>query len=149
VLKSPINRIINSNPVYSHCIHVTVCVTENTHFIYFYWMTLEPSPGIESVTASSNSPSYRDLNCWFGQVAINLSPPLSLSLWLYCPLLDFDRFFSFLIFYAVGRTPWAGDQPIAVPYLHIEQHELGINARRHPCLEWNSNTRSQYSSGRR
>jgi hypothetical protein len=26
-------------------------------------------------------------------------------LWLYSPLLDLGRFFSFLIFYAVGKTP--------------------------------------------
>jgi hypothetical protein len=28
-------------------------------------------------------------------------------------LLDIGRFFSFLILYIVGRTPWGGDQPIA------------------------------------
>jgi hypothetical protein len=37
---------------------------------------------------------------------------LSLSLWLYSPL-DLGRFFSFLILYTVGRTPWKGDQPVA------------------------------------
>jgi hypothetical protein len=30
-------------------------------------------------------------------------------------LLDLSRFFSFLILYAVGRTPWTGDQPVARP----------------------------------
>jgi hypothetical protein len=34
---------------------------------------------------------------------------LSIYLWLYNPLLDLGRFFSFLILYTVGRTPWAGD----------------------------------------
>jgi hypothetical protein len=28
-------------------------------------------------------------------------------------LLDLGRFFSFLILYSVGRTPWMGDQPVA------------------------------------
>jgi hypothetical protein len=37
---------------------------------------------------------------------------LSLSLWLYSPL-DLSLFFSFLILYRVGMTPWTGDQPIA------------------------------------
>jgi hypothetical protein len=37
-----------------------------------------------------------------------------LSLWLYSPL-DLSRFFSFLILYTVGRTPWTGDQPVARP----------------------------------
>jgi hypothetical protein len=36
-------------------------------------------------------------------------------LWLYSPLLDLERFFGFMIFYTVGRTPWTGDQPIARP----------------------------------
>jgi hypothetical protein len=39
----------------------------------------------------------------------------SIYLWLYSPLLDLGRFFSFLIFYTVGRTPWTGDQPVARP----------------------------------
>jgi hypothetical protein len=30
-------------------------------------------------------------------------------------LLDLDRFFSFIILYTVGRTPWPGDQPVARP----------------------------------
>jgi hypothetical protein len=28
-------------------------------------------------------------------------------------LLDLGRFFSLLILYTVGRTPWTGDQPVA------------------------------------
>jgi hypothetical protein len=39
----------------------------------------------------------------------------SIYLWLYSPLLDFGRFFNFLIFYTVGRTPSTGDQPVARP----------------------------------
>jgi hypothetical protein len=39
----------------------------------------------------------------------------SIYLWLYSPLLGLGRFFSFLIFYTVGRTPWTGDQPVARP----------------------------------
>jgi hypothetical protein len=32
--------------------------------------------------------------------------------------------FSFLIFYAVSRTPWTGDQPVAKPLpAHTEQHK--------------------------
>jgi hypothetical protein len=43
-----------------------------------------------------------------------ISLSLSLSLWLYSPS-DLGRFFSFLILYTVGRTPWTEDQPIARP----------------------------------
>jgi hypothetical protein len=32
--------------------------------------------------------------------------------WLYSPLLSLGRFFSYLTFYTVGRTPWMGDQPV-------------------------------------
>jgi hypothetical protein len=30
-------------------------------------------------------------------------------------LLGFDFYFSFVILYTVGRTPWTGDQPVARP----------------------------------
>jgi hypothetical protein len=33
----------------------------------------------------------------------------------YSSLLDLGRFFSFLVLYTVGRTPWTGDQPVAKP----------------------------------
>jgi hypothetical protein len=38
---------------------------------------------------------------------------LFICLWLYSSLSDLGRFFSFLIPYTVGRTPWTGDQPVA------------------------------------
>jgi hypothetical protein len=44
---------------------------------------------------------------------------LSIYLFIYgftvSPFFDLGRFFSFLIFYTVGRTPWTGDQPVARP----------------------------------
>jgi hypothetical protein len=65
-------------------------------------------------------------------------------LWLYSPLLGLGRFFSFLLPYTVGRTPWKGDQPIARP---LPTHRT--KSHRHPYLEWDSNPRSQRSSERR
>jgi hypothetical protein len=56
--------------------------------------------------------------CWIkhGQnQSICLSIYLSSYLWLYSPLLDLGRFFSFLILYTVGWTPCAGDQHVARP----------------------------------
>jgi hypothetical protein len=41
-----------------------------------------------------------------------LSIYLSIYLCFYSPLLDLSRFFSFLIFYTVGWTPWTEDQPV-------------------------------------
>jgi hypothetical protein len=63
-------------------------------------------------------------------------------------LLDIGRFFAFLILrvyeYTFSRIPWTGDQPVA---RSLPTHR--INAHRHPCLEWDSNPRSQRSSERR
>jgi hypothetical protein len=42
-----------------------------------------------------------------------------------------------------------GISPTQSHYLHTGQHKHRINADRHPCLEWDSNLRSQRSSGRR
>jgi hypothetical protein len=44
----------------------------------------------------------------FRGLSIYLSIYLSIHLWLYSPLLDLGRFFSFLILYTEGRTPWTG-----------------------------------------
>jgi hypothetical protein len=59
------------------------------------------------------SPIYRH----FISLRTNYSPqrPVTLLLWLYSPLLGLGRFFSFLIFYTVGRTPWTGGQSFASP----------------------------------
>jgi hypothetical protein len=55
-----------------------------------------------------------------------------------------------LFLYTAGRTPWTGDQPVAKP-LPTQRITQTQNKRthRHPCLEWNSNPRSQRSSERR
>jgi hypothetical protein len=42
-----------------------------------------------------------------------------------------------------------GISPSQGRYLHTEQHKDRINAHRRACLEWDSNPRSQFSSGRR
>jgi hypothetical protein len=52
------------------------------------------------------------------------------------------------IFYTVGRTPWTGDEPIARP-LPTQGNTNRKNAGRHPCLDWDSNSRSQCFSGLR
>jgi hypothetical protein len=85
------------------------------------------------------------LFCWY-KLRVGTMPHQSsfFHIWLYSPLLDLGRFFSFLIFYTVGRTPYAGDQHIARPLL-IHR----INAHRHPCFKWDLNPRSQCLSGRR
>jgi hypothetical protein len=48
-------------------------------------------------------------------LSIFLLACLPACLWLYSLLLGLSPFFSFLIFYTAGRTPWAEDQPVARP----------------------------------
>jgi hypothetical protein len=55
--------------------------------------------------------------CLTISLSIYLSICLTIYLWLYSSLLDLGRFFSFLILYTVGRTPWTGDHPVARPLL--------------------------------
>jgi hypothetical protein len=82
-------------------------------------------------------------------LSICLSIHLSVCLWLYSPLLDLGRFFSFLIYtQSVGLLGRGISQPSG-HYLHTGQHRHGINAHRHPRLEWDSNPRSQCSSRRK
>jgi hypothetical protein len=64
-------------------------------------------------------------------------------------LLDLGRFFSFLIYIQSVGHLGRGISPSQGRYLHTEQPKHRINAHRHPCLEWNSNSRSQRLSERR
>jgi hypothetical protein len=61
------------------------------------------------------------------------------------PLLQFRN-----LFYTDSRTPWTSDQPVARP-LPTHRTTQTQNKRIHsnPCLEWDSNPRSQRSSERR
>jgi hypothetical protein len=53
-----------------------------------------------------------------------------------------------LFIHSRRRLGW-GISPSQGRYLHTEQQKHRINAGRHPCLEWDSNPRSQGPSGRR
>jgi hypothetical protein len=46
--------------------------------------------------------------------------------------------FQFRDPYTVGRTPWTGYQPVSRP-LPTQDNTNRINARKHPCLKWDSN----------
>jgi hypothetical protein len=64
-------------------------------------------------------------------------PFIFLSVYGSAALVYLGRFFKFLNQYTLGRTHWTGDQAVGRP---LPTH--GINAHRHPCLEWDSNLRS-------
>jgi hypothetical protein len=63
-------------------------------------------------------------------------------------LVDFGRFFSFLTYTQSVGLLGRGTSPSQGRYLHTEQHRNEINAREHPCLEWDWNPRFQCSRGR-
>jgi hypothetical protein len=61
------------------------------------------------------------------------------------PLLQFRN-----IFYTDGRTPLTSDQPVARPLsIHRTKQIQNKRAYRHPCLERDSNQRSQHPNERR
>jgi hypothetical protein len=98
-------------------------------------------------TAASNRipPTLQTITSYFiDRATLDRIHTKLLLLRLYSPLLGLGRFFSFLILYTVGKTPWTGNQPVARP-LPIHR----TNAHRHPCLQWDSNPRSLCSSERR
>jgi hypothetical protein len=74
----------------------------------------------------------------------------TIYLWLCSPFVALWSLFSSLIFLtqSVGHLGRA-ISPSQGRCLHTGQQKHGINANRHPCLEWNSNPRSQCLSGRR
>jgi hypothetical protein len=74
---------------------------------------------------------------------------LFISLWLYSPLLDLGRFFSFLIPYTAGRTPWRGDQHVAVPLPTQWTTRTQNKGAQTSMPEWDSNPWSRGSNERR
>jgi hypothetical protein len=70
--------------------------------------------------------------------------------WLYSPLLGPGLFFSFVIYFTqtvglLGRVI----SPSQGCYLHTGQHKQNKRTHRQPCIEWDSNPRSQRLSERR
>jgi hypothetical protein len=64
------------------------------------------------------------------------------NLSIYLSIYGSGCFFNFLIFYAVGRTPSTGDEPVARPLPKNRTAETqNKRTHRHPCLKWVSNPR--------
>jgi hypothetical protein len=61
-----------------------------------------------------------------------------LFLWLYSPFLGLGRFFSYLIRYTVGRTPWTGNQPVArhLPKRRITQTQKWTHTIHEISMPW-------------
>jgi hypothetical protein len=65
--------------------------------------------------------------------------------WLYSPLLDPGLFFIIVIFF----TQTAGLLGQVISPSHTTTQTQNKRTQKHPCLEWDSNPRSQRSSERR
>jgi len=63
-----------------------------------------------------------------------------------CSNSEFDFWNLWIYFHTFGRTPWTGDWPITRP-LPTQNSTTQKNADTHPCLEWDSNPRSQCLRG--
>jgi hypothetical protein len=98
--------------------------------------------------------SWRTAACSSGRTGrtICVRPSgILLLLWLYSSLFGLGHFFSFLILYTVGRTPWTVDRAVArpLPTHKTTQTQNKCTQYRQPCLVWDSNPRFQCSSERR
>jgi hypothetical protein len=106
------------------------------------------TPRTDSVREQSNAKRVPLSPVTSGIFQLRFLVSKHLSLWLYGPL-DLGRFFSFLIYTQSVGLLGRGISPSQGRYLHTDQHKHRINAKRNPCLEWDSNPRPQCSSGRR
>jgi hypothetical protein len=101
--------------------------TRNWRYLAFY-------PGISIKKTLSQDSGSRDSRPKCESRLLDYEAEL-IYLWLYSPLLGLGRFFSFLILYTVGMTPWTGISPSQGRYLHIEQQKHRINADIHALSE--------------
>jgi hypothetical protein len=106
-----------------------------------YRSKIYPTNSSSSEPHHANSERYRPLNCPKGDYYLSVA--------LTVLLLDTGRYFSILIYTQSVGLLGQGISPSQGCYLHTEQHKHRITAHRHPCLEWDSNPRSQRSSDRR
>jgi hypothetical protein len=74
---------------------------------------------------------------------------LLLSIYVGIAFVELDRLFSLLIHTLSVGILGRRISPSQSCYLHTGQDKHRINAHRHPCLEWDSHTRSQRLSERR
>jgi hypothetical protein len=93
-----------------------------------HWEKIKSCNKLFIITTTTVVVIFQELASWLVLVQ-NLSSETYESIW------------------TVGRTPWTGDQPNARP---LPTHRTAQkNADTHPCLKWDSNPRSQCSSGQR
>jgi hypothetical protein len=121
----------------THCPAV-ICGSRNVMFVCLSYLTAVP-------TVRSRGTDYPDR-----VFLVNFLSDFTISiyLWLYSPCGPWPLF-QFLNLHTVGRTPWTGKSSSREAATYTQNNTNRINAYRHPCLVWDSNPRSQCSSGRR
>jgi hypothetical protein len=85
-------------------------------------------------------------------IYLSICLSLCLSIYLYGSTALFPALAAFSVswFFTQSVEPLGWEiSPSQGRYLHTGQHKHRINAHRHSCLKWNSNSRSQRLSGRR
>jgi hypothetical protein len=96
-------------------------------FISFNWLLKSSFQSLRrSTTNVNNFHCASNLSYYFYTIII---------FWLYGPFLGLGSFFSFLILYTVGRTPWTGDQPVARPLLTHRTTQTQ-NKSTHTFMPW-------------
>jgi hypothetical protein len=119
-----------------------VCLQHVPRQILLLFSVLLPTAVLILVSSEHNSllnklililVSYWILPVSFIQTSMALQPVV--GSW---PLLQFRN-----LFYTVSRTTWTSDQPVARPLpIHRTTQTCIKHTHRHPCLEWDSNSRS-------
>jgi hypothetical protein len=104
-------------------------------------------------TAASSLPAWRPASNYTFALMCNLKRGVittfayNLSIYGSTALVGLGPFFSFLIYTQSVGLLGRRISPSQGRYLRTDWHKQRINAHRHPWLEWNSNPRSQFSSG--
>jgi hypothetical protein len=160
-------RILNLNTRRAWVVSFTSWTSQRRKSLGIHWRGgwVGPRVGVKAVGKRQISCPFLESNyvnyehCYvctgcFNSSFTSIYPSVCLSVFLCIYLftvllLNLGRFFSVLIHTQSVRLLERGISPSQGRYLHKEQHKHRINAYRYPCLEWDSNPRSQCSSGRK
>jgi hypothetical protein len=133
--------ILCASPTAAHTEHIfirrfTECSCKNSHRMDINFSAAETQLTVEKLKYRKTAKYLYYYYYYYGSTAL---------------LLGLGRFFSFLILYTFGRTPWTGDQPVAraLPTRRTTQTQNKRTQYRTPCLELDSSPRSQRSNERR
>jgi hypothetical protein len=135
----------NNNDSYMFVTTYISCVEPPSPYCHVTWTKEQFPEDKETVSWSSIATAI----CYLCALYLSIYLCVCLSFYGSIALVDLGRLFTFLIYTQSIELLGRGISPPQGRYLHTEEHKHRINAHRHPCLEFDSNPRSQRSSGRR